>query len=971
MRGLKLSERFKSTQVHALSSSSEKANGGGGSTSTSTCNNNKASNKASSMASTKSNNNNNSKHRTKLPYSWSKLKSITTTTATNNNNNTPSAISNLVASLQLPSTETIEPTIEPFLKPINLIDSLAELYNRMECSSSCSPSQPQKEAMLLLYVEQYSLLRGIGDQKILRRCLRMARENAEDVISKVVTSAWLRFERRDDELVGLSPMECGGYVLECPKKNLEHGLSNRLFSVNDKCQCHKDSSKQDNFTEIENVNANVCLETEKSDVLFCVGNEGIGCVRCKIAALSEPFGAMLYGGFSEAKMKKIEFSGNGICSEGMRALEFYSRTKRLELFSPMIVLELLSFANRFCCEDLKCDCDAYLASIVWTIDEALILIEYGIEERAKLLVGSCLQVLLRELPNSLHNSKVVKVFCSYEAKARLAMVGYDSFLLYYFLSQVAMEESMISKTTVMLLERMRECASERWQKALAFHQLGCVLLERKEYKDAQRCFEAAVEAGHVYSMAGVARTKYKLGQPYSAYKLISSLIFSHKRAGWMYQERSLYNMGKEKSLDLDVATELDPSLSFPYKYRALAKVEERQTKEGIMELDKFIGFKLSPDCLELRAWLYISLGDHDSAIRDIRALLTIEPNYITSHGKINAEYLLQLLSRRVQQKSQGDCWMQLYDQWSSVDDVGSLAIIHQMLENDPGKSLLEFRQSLLLLRLNCQKAAMRSLRLARNHSSSMQERLIYEGWILYDTGYREEALARADRSIEIQRSFEAFFLKAYVLADSNLDPESASYVIQLLQEALKCPSDGLRKGQALNNLGSIYVDSGKLELARECYSNALAIRHTRAHQGLARVYQQKNQRKAAYDEMTKLIEKAESNASAYEKRSEYCDREMAKADLDVATQMDPLRTYPYRYRAAVMMDEQRENEAVEELSKVINFKPDLQVLHLRAAFYESMGDLSSALQDCQAALCLDPNHADTLELYRRTQKLKS
>lgn len=98
-------------------------------------------------------------------------------------------------------------------------------------------------------------------------------------------------------------------------------------------------------------------------------------------------------------------------------------------------------------------------------------------------------------------------------------------------------------------------------------------------------------------------------------------------------------------------------------------------------------------------------------------------------------------------------------------------------------------------RLNCQKAAMRSLRLARNHSSSVQERLIYEGWILYDTGYRDEALARADRSIAIQRSFEAFFLKAYVLADSSLDAESSSYVIQLLKEALKCPSDGLRKGQ--------------------------------------------------------------------------------------------------------------------------------------------------------------------------------
>ena len=70
------------------------------------------------------------------------------------------------------------------------------------------------------------------------------------------------------------------------------------------------------------------------------------------------------------------------------------------------------------------------------------------------------------------------------------------------------------------------------------------------------------------------------------------------------------------------------------------------------------------------------------------------------------------------------------------------------------------------------------------------------------------------------------------------------------------------------------------------------------------------------------------------------------------------------------MDEQKETEAVAELTKAINFKPDMQMLHLRAAFYESIGDLSSALQDCQAALCLDPNHTDTLDLYQRAQKLR-
>jgi hypothetical protein len=90
---------------------------------------------------------------------------------------------------------------------------------------------------------------------------------------------------------------------------------------------------------------------------------------------------------------------------------------------------------------------------------------------------------------------------------------------------------------------------------------------------------------------------------------------------------------------------------------------------------------------------------------------------------------------------------------------------------------------------------MRSLRLARKHASNEHERLVYEGWILYDTGHREEALKKAEESIAIQRSFEAFFLKAYALADTSLDPASSANVIVLLEEALKCPSDGLRKGQ--------------------------------------------------------------------------------------------------------------------------------------------------------------------------------
>lgn len=104
--------------------------------------------------------------------------------------------------------------------------------------------------------------------------------------------------------------------------------------------------------------------------------------------------------------------------------------------------------------------------------------------------------------------------------------------------------------------------------------------------------------------------------------------------------------------------------------------------------------------------------------------------------------------------------------------------------------------------------------------------------------------------------------------------------------------------QALNNLGSVYVDCRELKLAADRYVSALKIRHTRAHQGLARVHHLQGDRKSAHEEMTRLIEKARNNASAYEKRSEYGERDMTMEDLQKVTQLDPLRTYPYRYRAA-------------------------------------------------------------------------
>jgi tetratricopeptide (TPR) repeat protein len=399
-------------------------------------------------------------------------------------------------------------------------------------------------------------------------------------------------------------------------------------------------------------------------------------------------------------------------------------------------------------------------------------------------------------------------------------------------------------------------------------------------------------------------------------------------------------------------------------YRAASLMIKQNSEAALAEINLILGFRLALECLELRFCFYLALEDYQKAICDVQAILTLSPDYRMLGGRVAASQLRTLVREHVENWTTADCWMQLYDRWSSVDDIGSLSVIYQMLESEPAKGVLYFRQSLLLLRLNCPDAAMRSLQLARQHASSDHEQLVYEGWILYDTGHCEEGLKKAEESIKITRSFEAFFLKAYALADSSLDPYS-SQVVGLLQDALKCPSDRLRKGQALNNLGSVYVDCGKLDLAADCYINALNIRHTRAHQGLARVHFLRNDKAAAYEEMTKLIEKARNNASAYEKRSEYCERDLTKSDLEMVTRLDPTRVYPYRYRAAVLMDNHKDKEAIAELSRAIAFKADLHLLHLRAAFHEHTGDVLRALQDCRAALSVEPTDQEMLELHSR------
>ncbi|KAG0492727.1 hypothetical protein HPP92_006125 [Vanilla planifolia] len=843
----------------------------------------------------------------------------------------PSSIESLI--------KVAEPTVLPLFKPIDYVEVLAQIHEELE---SCRPHEKPD-----LYLIQFQVFRGLGEVKLLQRSIHCAWGTARTVHEKLIFGAWLKYEKKGEQPISDLLASCGKCNQECSSLDIASEIP---------------------FQKPEGMSVFNSGEVKQSStIFFLVRGEYIACDRQKIAELSPPFHTMLTGCFTESVQEVIDMSENSISPISMRAVCDFSVSGSLsDLLSLDSLIEILIFANKFCCERLKEACDRKLASLVSSRQDAVDLMECALEENSPVLAASCLRVFLQDLPACLQDEQVVRIFSTANKQQRFIIAGNASFALYCLLSEVVMDVNPRSETTACFLEKLVESALSNRQKQLAFHQLACGRLLRKEYDEAERLFNDAIAAGHIYSVAGLARVCCLKGDKNSSYEKLSSVISSYAPLGWMYLERSLYAEGDRKWEDLDKATEYDPTLLYPYMFRASFLMRKQSAEAALVEINRILGFKLALECLELRFCLYLALEDYRAALRDVQAILTLSPDYRMFEGRVACSHLRRLVQEHVEQWTTADCWIQLYERWSAVDDIGSLSVIYQMLDSlDAAKGVLYFRQSLLLLRLNCPEAAMRSLQLARQHAASEHDRLVYEGWILYDTGHCEEGLRKAEESISIQRSFEAFFLKAYALADSSTDPSCSTTVISLLEDALRCPSDRLRKGQALNNLGSVYVDCRKLDMAADCYISALKIQHTRAHQGLARVHFLKNNRKSAYEEMTKLIEKARNNASAYEKRSEYCERELTKADLEMVTKLDPLRVYPYRYRAAVLMDSHKEEEAIRELTRAIAFKADLHLLHLRAAFHEHIRDVAGALRDCRAALSVDPNHQEMLELQNR------
>lgn len=561
-----------------------------------------------------------------------------------------------------------EPPLLPLFKPIDYVEILAQIHEELE---TCKPDKKSN-----LFLLQFQVFRGLGERKLSLRSLQLAWEKSTSIHEKLIYDAWLKYEKKGEE-----------------------PISDLLSS------CHKCCQKFNLLDFVSQISTeNVTEETNYplrglNMVYFKIGDDMVACDRRKIAGLSSPLYTMLNGGFKESKLEVVDMSNNGISSLAMRAVSKFSLTGKLPHFAPDVLLEILDFSNKYCCKGLKEACDRKLATFVHTRQDAIDYMECALELGCTILAAACLHVLLDELPEWLNDEHVINLFFNVNQAHLSTLVGNASFSLFCFLSEVAMSVDPKSEATVLFLEKLVESATENCQNQFALHQLGCVMFLRKEYRRAEELFNLAFSAGHVYSIAGLARLTALRGNKHLSIKMLDSVISSCQMPlGWMYQERSLYSEGDAKWESLNKATELDPTLVYPYMYRAAYLMKKQSIEAALVEINRILGFRLSLECLEMRFCLHIALEDYRGALRDIHAIMTLNPEWRMFEGRVVVGQMKVLVMEHVERWTPGDCWMHLYDRWSAVDDIGSLSVICQMLESDLPKGVLYFRQSLLLLR---------------------------------------------------------------------------------------------------------------------------------------------------------------------------------------------------------------------------------------------------------------------------------
>lgn len=128
--------------------------------------------------------------------------------------------------------------------------------------------------------------------------------------------------------------------------------------------------------------ANLCASSDYSDITFIVENQRLPAHRVILAARSEYFRALLYGGLAESTQREIEL--NKISYEAFKVLlqYIYSGHMSLSQMKEDNILDTLGLANQYGFNELEVSISDYLRQIL-SINNVCAILDssrlYGLE----------------------------------------------------------------------------------------------------------------------------------------------------------------------------------------------------------------------------------------------------------------------------------------------------------------------------------------------------------------------------------------------------------------------------------------------------------------------------------------------------------------------------------------------------------------------------------------------------------------
>ena len=160
----------------------------------------------------------------------------------------------------------------------------------LHCQAQRAPSNPILQAQIYaaiggtsndekssFYLEQSFIFRGLDEMKLTRRSIQAARQYSTSIHEKIVYTAWLKYEKRDEEM-NINPITtCNGNVLECPRAALI--LEPSPSMICDPCPCKTVFSWKENWSHWSD-------HFMEDNVVFRIGDRKVASNRKSLAARS-------------------------------------------------------------------------------------------------------------------------------------------------------------------------------------------------------------------------------------------------------------------------------------------------------------------------------------------------------------------------------------------------------------------------------------------------------------------------------------------------------------------------------------------------------------------------------------------------------------------------------------------------------------------------------------------------------------